>query len=94
MLYHQLTASSIAEHDFSDLRAVVDVAVKTREREVVVGLDSIASLDDSVIRELIRALRRLREIGGALRLDTTRSSICASLRENGLDRIFPILAPA
>jgi anti-anti-sigma regulatory factor len=92
MLYHRLAASS-AEHDFSDLHAVVDVAVKTREREVVVGLDSIASLDDAVIRELIRALRRLRDVGGAVRLDTSRSSICAALRENGLDRIFQILAP-
>ncbi|MGH7327732.1 MAG: STAS domain-containing protein [Polyangiaceae bacterium] len=93
MLYHQLAASSAAVHDFADLRAVVDVAVQTHEREVVVGLDSIESLDDAVIRELIRALRRIREIGGAVCLDTTRASVCDTLHDTGLDRVFPIVSP-
>jgi anti-anti-sigma regulatory factor len=74
------------------LTAVVDTAVKTGERELVVGLDMIGVLDDAVIRELIRALRKLREAGGCVHLDTTRASIFASLRDTGLDRVFPVLA--
>lgn len=94
MLYHQLGASAAAAHNFAELRAVVDIAVNTQERDVVIGLDSIASLDDDVIRELIRALRRVRDVGGALHLDTTRSSVLAALQATGLDRIFPVVVMA
>ena len=89
MPYHRLEASG-AGYDFAALQAAVDGALAGRERTLVVGLDGIGFLDNSVMRELIRASRRLRDTGRRLHLEATQDRVLTSLRATGLDRVFPL----
>jgi len=91
MIRHQI-ASTGRNHDFASLRTAVDDALKTNERSLIVNLDGLDVLDESVIRELIRGLRRLRDRGGTMYVASTRGSIHASLRALALDRVFRTVA--
>jgi anti-anti-sigma factor len=85
--YHRL-ASTATAYDFAAFRDAVDAALATKERTLAVDLDEIGFLDAAVIRELIRALRRLRDRGGNLSVEATRPGVLTSLRATGLDRVF------
>lgn len=87
MHYHRL-APTATTYDFAALRDAVDAALATKERVLAVDLDGIGFLDAAVIRELIRALRRLRDRGGNLSVEATRPGVLASLRVTGLERVF------
>lgn len=89
MHYHRL-ASTATEYDFAALKDAVDAALATKERVLAVDLDGIGFLDAAVIRELIRALRRLRDRRGNLAVEATRPGVLTSLRATGLDRVFRI----
>ena len=90
MLYFQL-ASTGRTYDFPALREAVASALEHRERSLTVGLDAIGFLDDAIIRELIKALRNLREIGGSMKLHVSNPRIVNALRMMGLDRVFTIV---
>ena len=87
MHYHRLETTTTA-YDFDSLHAAVDGALRSRERSLVVDLDAIGYLDAEVIRELIKGLRRLRDVGGNLRVEATRPAVLLSLKSTGLDRVF------
>jgi len=93
MFHHRLQATA-TEYDFTALHGAVEMALGTPERELSVDLDAVGFLDASVIRELIRGLRKLRDKGGNMHVETTRPAVLTGLRATGLDRIFRSTASA
>ena len=87
MLHHRLQPTA-TEYDFAALRFAVESALGTPERELSVDLDAVGFLDAGVIRELIRALRKLRDKGGNMHVEATRPAVLTGLRVTGLDRVF------
>jgi anti-anti-sigma regulatory factor len=59
---------------------------------LVLGLDSLAALDDAAISATIVALRILREVGGTVWLVTGNAAYRDYLALTGLDRIFEVWA--
>jgi|ERR1700723_234473 anti-anti-sigma regulatory factor len=74
--------------------AAVSDAIQRRSTILVVGLDSLARLDDAVISAIIVALRGLRAIGGTVRLVTQSVTHRRHLAAIGLDRVFDVFATA
>jgi anti-anti-sigma factor len=72
--------------------SAVNEAKRRRSTILVVGLDSLASLDDAAIAATIVALRGLRETGGTVRLVTQSVTHRRYLEAMGLDRIFDVFA--
>ncbi|MBV8600128.1 MAG: STAS domain-containing protein [Candidatus Eremiobacteraeota bacterium] len=87
--YHRLTSDG-PTYDFQGLRESVSSTLKNGERTLTVDIDAIGYLDPAVIRELVLGLRRLREVGGTLRLQTTRPGIAKALCSIGLDKVFRV----
>jgi anti-anti-sigma factor len=71
-----------------------DAALRRGTNLLVLGLDSLSMLDDASIAAMIVALRRLREIGGTVRLVTQSAAHRKRLMLTGLDRIFDVFASA
>ena len=78
------------------LRAQASEAVhgmlQQRSTNLLLGLDDLSMLDDAAISATIVALRRIRSIGGTVRLVTGNASHRQRLAQVGLDRVFDILA--
>jgi anti-anti-sigma factor len=68
----------------------VNDALSRGSKVLVVGLDSLSSLDNAAISATIVALRRLRENGGTVRLVTRSAAHRQHLSSMGLDRIFDV----
>jgi anti-anti-sigma regulatory factor len=90
-LYHRMTTPHYGEH-VSTLHAVVAAATSSQERSLTISLDELPKLDDKAIKNVVVALRRMRDARGTLRLHVTRKDILAELRATGLDRVFQIVA--
>lgn len=85
----ELSTNSRAELR-AQFSAAVDETLRRRSSTLLVGLDSLASLDDCVFSAAIVALRRLREVGGTIRLITHKASHRKTLTTTGLDRVFEV----
>jgi hypothetical protein len=55
-------------------KAAVDEALRRRATTLLLGLDSLSTLDDALLSATIVALRRLRDAGGTVRLVTRKTS--------------------
>ena len=69
-------------------------ALRRRTTFLLLGLDSLAAFDDAAMLAMIVALRRLREIGGTVRLVTRNAGHRERLALTGLDRVFDVFASA
>jgi anti-anti-sigma regulatory factor len=81
----------IVYHEFANaagVDAAVEQALQSGIRTLVIGLDAAPSLNDATIRDLIRALRRMRETGGNVALHVTRPDLLHALHRTALDRVF------
>lgn len=58
---------------------------------LALGIDNLAALDDAAISATIVALRRLREIGGTVRLVTRNAAHLKRLAQTGLDHVFDVM---
>jgi anti-anti-sigma regulatory factor len=74
--------------------AAANETLRRRGTTLLLGLDNVPTLDDGVLSATIVALRRLREVGGTVRLVTQNSSHRKRLAITGLDRVFYSLASA
>ena len=83
------TAHRAAE--LAALRAAIGLTLERGERELTVGLDGVNWLDADLLHELIRGQRRLREVGGSLRLAVPRPELLTALQTMGLDRVFAVV---
>jgi anti-anti-sigma regulatory factor len=72
--------------------AAVEETLRLRTTSLLLGLDTLSTLDDGVIAATIVALRKLRDIGGTVHLVTGNPSHRKRLAQLGLDRVFDILA--
>jgi anti-anti-sigma regulatory factor len=70
--------------------AAVDEVLVRQSATLLLGLDSLSIIDDAVISALIGALRKLREIGGTVRLSTSNADHRERLAHIGLDRVFDV----
>jgi anti-anti-sigma regulatory factor len=73
-------------------KAAVDETLRRRTTTLLLGLDSLSTLDDGILSATIVALRRLRDAGGTVRLVTRKTSHRTRLALTGLNRVFQILA--
>jgi anti-anti-sigma regulatory factor len=79
------------DKEAAGLRAALATARDADDRTLTIGLDAVPALNDDVINELICALRRLRDVGGQVRLHVTRTDLLQTLHLMALDRIFTIV---
>jgi len=77
--------------ELAALRSAVVSTLEAGGRELTVGLDGVTWLDAELLHELIRGQRRLREVGGTLRLANPRPEFVRALENMGLDRVFKVL---
>jgi len=70
--------------------SAVDDALRHGTTLLVLGLDNLPALDDTVLSAAIVALRRLRDLGGSVRLATQNPAHQKRLAQTGLDRIFAV----
>jgi anti-anti-sigma factor len=78
---------------FTVLEAAILEALREGAERVVLDLDSVASLDSTALRELIKLLRRARASGGDLALRSTRADVLRTLSVTALDHVFRVLQP-
>jgi anti-anti-sigma regulatory factor len=78
----------------AQVAAAVDHALELGATVVVFGLDSLPEIDDSALSAIIIALRRLREVGGSIRLVTQSAAHRERLAVTGLDRVFAVFPSA
>lgn len=76
------------------LQAAVLAALEAGAGRIVLDLDRIDRLDSEGVRGLITLLRRSREIGGEIALQTQRDDIRRMLSVTALDRLFPMIVEA
>jgi anti-anti-sigma regulatory factor len=88
--YYSLTTAGTA-YDFAGLRAAVSATIMARERSMTIDLDSLADLDADVMRELIRDVQKMHEVGGTLSLHVTRPEILDALKTAGLHKVFNLV---
>jgi anti-anti-sigma regulatory factor len=74
--------------------SAADETLRLGRNTLVFGLDSLAALDDNVMSATIVALRRLRDVGGSVRLVTRNPAHLQRLATTGLDRVFSIYSNA
>lgn len=99
-----LTVTNRGDHAILSLHGEVDLATAPRvrermiqlvdagERSIVVDLDGVAFLDSTGLGVLVGGLRRLRTLGGELKLACANRRILSVLEVTGLDRVFPTYA--
>jgi anti-anti-sigma regulatory factor len=72
--------------------AAVDELLLRKRTTLLLELDGLSIIDDAVISAMVVALRKLREVGGTVRLITDNSGHRERLAHIGLDRVFDIYA--
>jgi anti-anti-sigma factor len=75
---------------FPALEGAILGALRDGAGQVVLDLDSVASLDSAELRELIKLLRSARSSGGDLALRSTRANVLRTLSVTALDRVFDL----
>jgi len=85
-------SSSLSEEAFERLQVQLYEAIEQGARRVVLALDALKTLDATMIRQLIRLLRRVRELGADLTLLVSRPDIRRTLRVTALDKVFRIVS--
>jgi len=88
-----LYASSSAGLRAQAVRAA-DETLRLGRTTLVIGLDSLPVFDDAAVSAAIIALRRLREVGGSVRLVTHNAAHRQELALTGLDHVFDVYASA
>lgn len=76
------------------MQNTVLAAFEDGAERVVLSLDAMPHLDAEGVRGLITLLRRSREVGGEVALQTSRADIARSLSVMALDRLFPLVDAA
>jgi anti-anti-sigma regulatory factor len=71
--------------------AAADDALNAGSILLVLGLDCLTEFNDAAASATIVALRKLREVGGSVRLVTDNADHLIRLEATGLDRIFEIV---
>jgi anti-anti-sigma regulatory factor len=85
----QLYESSRAGLQAQATAAASDV-LRAGQKTLTFGLDNLSNIGDDAVAALIIALRKMREEGGTIVLETTNEQHQQALLLNGLDRIVSI----
>jgi anti-anti-sigma regulatory factor len=64
--------------------------LRAGQKTLTFGLDNLSNIGDDAVAALIIALRKMREEGGTIVLETRNEQHKRSLRRNGLDHIVSI----
>lgn len=76
----------------SELRRLVEVALRDGRNCVVIDLDGVTHMDSSALAALIAAHQLVEERAGHLALVISVESVRRTLEIRGLDRLFTIAA--
>lgn len=74
----------------AQLMLALDSAIARGATSHVLDLRGLAAVDSEALRSIIRMRRRLREVGGRLRLAIDDARAANFVRSTGLDRLFAI----
>jgi anti-anti-sigma regulatory factor len=85
----QLYQSSRAGLQAQAAAAASDV-LRAGQKTLTFGLDNLSNIGDDAVAALIVALRKMREEGGTIVLETTNAQHQQALLLNGLDRVVSI----
>ena len=77
-------------HTASNLDAVLDAAVSNGENRMVLDMGDVQYIGSTGLRTLVKALARLRERGGDLKLVALSGNLLRALRIVGFDSFFSL----
>jgi len=77
-------------HTAPQLKTAIGTAIEHGATEVIADLDQVTFMDSTGLGVLVGGLKRLRELGGELRIVCTRRPILRILEITGLDKVIPI----
>ena len=77
-------------HTAPQLKSAIGVALDRGATELIVDLDQVIFMDSTGLGVLVGGLKRLREVGGELRIVCTRRPILRILEITGLDKVIPL----
>ncbi len=78
-------------HEADGFRAAVDPLVEAGTSSIDVGLSDVEFIDSTALAELVRLMKRCREIGGDLRLRAPSDPVRVILELTRLDAAFEIV---
>lgn len=92
--YPVITVTSLCDPFDDDMLAVVRAEfrhhAKFGRKLHVIDLDQVSGPGSAIFRLLITALRTVREVGGDVRLVSTRPAMRRMLKISALDRVFAV----
>ena len=92
--YPVITVTSLSDPFDDDMLAVVRAEfrhhAKFGRKLHVIDLDQVSGPGSAIFRLLITALRTVREVGGDVRLVSTRPAMRRMLKISALDRVFSV----
>lgn len=77
-------------HTAPQLKSAIAGALDRGTTELIVDLDRVTFMDSTGLGVLVGGLKRLREVGGELRIVCTRRPILRILEITGLDKVIPL----
>jgi anti-sigma B factor antagonist len=77
-------------HTAPQLKAAIATALDKGSTEVIADLDQVTFMDSTGLGVLVGGLKRLREVGGELRIVCSRRPILRILEITGLDKVIPL----
>lgn len=84
-------SGEVDHHGAKEIMAVLDEELDAvLPARLVVDLSGVTFMDSSGIAVLLRAYRRLGELGGAMSVTQAPAQAARVLRAAGLERLFPI----
>lgn len=91
-LAHEVATIEYQPLAIHEVESAVVAALEDGAPQVVLNLDSLATLDSEAVRGLITILRRSRDYSGELVLRASRPDTLRTLKIMALDRLFPIIS--
>ena len=84
-------SGEVDHHAAASIREAVDeMAESTRPKELILDFEKVPFMDSSGIAVVINSVRRMREIGGKLKLQNIPPQPMKVLKAAGIEKITPI----
>ena len=87
-----ITGSIHCGAECSQLEAEVDRLMEEKQTHLIFDLSHVTTMDSAAIGSLVRCLRKLKNVGGDLRLAAAPPLIARSLDQTKVNKIVPTFA--
>ncbi len=85
-----MVEGEVDAHTAPQLKSAIAAALDRGSTELIADLDQVTFMDSTGLGVLVGGLKRLREVGGELRIVCTRRPILRILEITGLDKVIPL----